>query len=213
MATLREKYHEIGNTLNRIRFTASFIKSQLLTLAVSKEEKTIFENALEKFDLLEKSVIEADQDILDLKNMMYRFADPDSDIKRILSDIKKKNSGIKIFILEDEEEICEMMKISYERRGFVVNYAITGEMAFEKINDFKPDIVVLDVHLPSKISGIDVLKKIKAQMPGTACLIVTKEDKQDVLEQIEKIGVEGILQKPLTLQQIDSKVNGIIAKF
>ncbi len=213
MPTLREKYHEIGNKLNKIRFTASFIKSQLLALTISDEEKILFEKTLAKFDILEKGVIEADQDIIDLKNIGCRFVDPDVDIGQIWLDIKKKNSGIKIFVLEDEEEICEMIKISYERRGFIVDFAVTGETAFEKIKRFKTDIVLLDVHLPSKISGIDVLKEIKTHMPGTACVIVTKEDKQDVLEEIDKIGVEGILRKPVTLQQIDAKINEIITKF
>jgi two-component system nitrogen regulation response regulator NtrX len=66
-----------------------------------------------------------------------------------------------ILIIDDEASICSSLKGILEDEGFLVKTADSGEEGLELLKRQNVDLVLLDIWLP-KMSGIDVLKKIKA---------------------------------------------------
>lgn len=68
----------------------------------------------------------------------------------------------KIFILDDEEDILEVLTEALNSVGFHdIDTAIRGEEALEKIAQKKYDLLLLDIMMPEGINGIDVLDKVK----------------------------------------------------
>jgi CheY-like chemotaxis protein len=68
----------------------------------------------------------------------------------------------RIMVVDDEENIRFLYKEELEDEGFSVELAKNGEEALEKLPDFKPDLITLDIKMPG-MNGIEVLKRILEQ--------------------------------------------------
>jgi DNA-binding response OmpR family regulator len=68
----------------------------------------------------------------------------------------------RIMVVDDEENIRFLYKEELEDEGFLVELAKNGEEALEKLPDFKPDLITLDIKMPG-MNGIEVLKRIREQ--------------------------------------------------
>ena len=68
----------------------------------------------------------------------------------------------RIMVVDDEENIRFLYKEELEDEGFAVELAQNGEEALEKLPDFKPDLITLDIKMPG-MNGIEVLKRIREQ--------------------------------------------------
>lgn len=66
----------------------------------------------------------------------------------------------KIFIVEDNADIREIYRLAFELAGFIVDASENGLDAVSRIEEVKPDLVLLDIMLP-EMSGFDVLTTIK----------------------------------------------------
>jgi DNA-binding response OmpR family regulator len=77
-------------------------------------------------------------------------------------------AGEKILAVDDEESIRRLVSITLQNRGFVVDTAVDGEDAIDKIALSMPHLVVLDVMMP-KMNGWEVRKRLRAD-PKTADL-------------------------------------------
>jgi len=72
----------------------------------------------------------------------------------------KSTKNIKILIVEDDRDICEMYAITFMRKGFTVYTAPDGKEAIQKFKNKSPDLVLLDIMMPN-VDGFQVLKEIR----------------------------------------------------
>lgn len=86
--------------------------------------------------------------------------------------------------------------------------AKTGEEALQIFEEFRPEIVLLDINMP-KVDGLTVAKKIKQIAPTTKIAIITGYNYFDYAQTAIKIGVEDYILKPIS----KSDVSEIIAKL
>lgn len=68
---------------------------------------------------------------------------------------------MKIFIIEDERILANVLEEKFTQEDFEVKVAYSGEEADATLKKFRPDIILLDLILPKK-SGFDVLKDLKS---------------------------------------------------
>jgi len=113
----------------------------------------------------------------------------------------------KVLVVDDEVDVCEVMARSLPRRLNVeVAVCSDGAAVAEKARTFKPDLVLLDIHLPGHM-GWDVLRDIRAFDPGVKIVIVTaifavpREDEELILKE-----TSGYLTKPVELDDICDKI-------
>lgn len=69
----------------------------------------------------------------------------------------------KIFIIEDEQSLREILAERLKDAGFEIEVAIDGAEALDKLKTITPDVILLDIILP-KIDGFTVLEKIKEDL-------------------------------------------------
>ena len=101
----------------------------------------------------------------------------------------------RMLIVDDERDICELLKEFFEGKGFAVLSAFSGEEALGKLQESEADIVLLDILLPG-LSGIEVLKRIKEQRPKVRVIMVTAIDQIDLRSQAQQYGAAGYITKP-----------------
>lgn len=67
----------------------------------------------------------------------------------------------KILIVEDDHKLQDLFKSELEKEQYIVIQAFNGESALSLVTQEKPDLVLLDIMLPNKMNGFEVLKQIK----------------------------------------------------
>ena len=116
----------------------------------------------------------------------------------------------KLLVVDDEAEICDFLKTFFEERDFEVQTAHSGKEALEIAGKSKPQVILLDIHMP-EMDGMIVLKKIKEQYPGTKVIMVTAIETQEKIEEAMRLGADNYITKPLSLEYLEKDVQEKIA--
>lgn len=112
-----------------------------------------------------------------------------------------------VLIVDDEENICLLFKDIFEREGFIVYTAASGQEAMELFKKFKPQACIIDVHMPfSDFDGIEVLRRVKEVDKKTICTMVTRVDDAEVMSNAAYLGAEEYLIKPVRLEMLQKLV-------
>ena len=103
----------------------------------------------------------------------------------------------KIMIVDDESDFREMLKIMLTKEGFVTETAVNGSDFLEKVDDFHPDIVTLDVMMPGlKTERILEQLKIKECKPKIILLTVVRYSEDEEKKLLEKKYIVDNIKKP-----------------
>ena len=121
-------------------------------------------------------------------------------------------SAKKMLVVDDEIEICAFLKTFFEERDFEVRTANSGETAIEDIEKVKPQVVLLDVHMPG-MDGMHVLREIKARYPAIKVIMVTALETREKIEEAMRLGADNYITKPLSLEYLEKDVQEKIAQL
>lgn len=118
----------------------------------------------------------------------------------------------KILIVEDDKFLRDLLERKLEKEEFVIETAIDGEEAIDKINGWLPDLILLDLIIP-KIDGFEVLKQTKDK-PATKdipIVVLSNLGQQEEVERGLGLGAADYLVKAhLTPDEIISKIKKIL---
>jgi len=101
----------------------------------------------------------------------------------------------KILIVDDEEDICTLLKAQLTSEGFDVTGVYSGTKAIDELQARDYDIAIIDVRLPD-INGVEILRTIRKSKPGTFVIMITAYDDPIYQQEAEKLGVASYLFKP-----------------
>lgn len=101
----------------------------------------------------------------------------------------------KVLIVEDEFIVANDLQLILKQAGYMVTgIAVSAEEAYEHIAKNKPDLVLLDIYLEGKQSGIDIAKKLKTE--NIAFVYLSANSNQTILEEAKRTDPYGFLVKP-----------------
>jgi signal transduction histidine kinase len=117
----------------------------------------------------------------------------------------------KILVVEDERDISKVISINLKIEGMDVVVAYDGPAALERINESKPDCVVLDVMLP-RISGWDILKYIKANPDTKDIPVVMVTGQSGERDQLRGLGAGAVkyITKPFSPVTLAETIKGLL---
>lgn len=117
-----------------------------------------------------------------------------------------------ILVVEDDSDICSLLKFTLEQNEYSVVTADNGKDALLLLKEHKPDLILLDLMLP-RLSGTDVLKTICYKMESSIPVIIisAKTDESDIVTLLE-LGADDYLPKPFSLKVLLVKVKTLIQK-
>lgn len=129
--------------------------------------------------------------------------------KKILnSNNQGSSSGKKILIIEDDRFLRELIARKLSDEGFVIIEAVDGEEGIKKIKEKKPDLVLLDLILPS-IDGFEVLSQIKKEesLKSIPVIILSNLGQKEEVEKGLKLGaVDYLIKAHFTPGEIIEKI-------
>lgn len=106
---------------------------------------------------------------------------------------------IRVVIADDQNLICDGIKIILDSQSDieVVATAENGQKAVEYATAYQPDVMLLDIKMPV-MSGLEALRKIKADFPDIAVIMLTTFDPDEFIISAFKEGADGFLLKDTT---------------
>lgn len=114
--------------------------------------------------------------------------------------------SFRIFYVEDEGNLAMIVKETLILKGYIVQLETDGQHAMRNIADFKPDICVLDVMLPT-VDGFSLGKYIRNKYPQIPIIFLTaKSQPKDVLEGFSSGGTD-YLKKPFSIEELIARIN------
>lgn len=116
---------------------------------------------------------------------------------------------IDILIVEDEESISNLIKISLEQASYICSTAYDGEEALEKIKKNHYDLILLDIMLP-KIDGFEIMNYIKElKIP---VIFITAVSSIDNKVKGLKLGADDYITKPFDIQELLARVEVVLRR-
>jgi DNA-binding NtrC family response regulator len=108
----------------------------------------------------------------------------------------------RILIVDDEEVIRSSISLYLRREGYQVDVCATGEEGLRQIEEMNPDLMLLDVKLPT-LGGFEVLKRIKEIKDDLIVIMITAYGSIESAVQAMKDGAYDYITKPLDLDELD----------
>ncbi|HMP32398.1 MAG TPA: response regulator transcription factor [Saprospiraceae bacterium] len=113
----------------------------------------------------------------------------------------------RILIVDDEEDILELLKYNLQREGYVVETALEGNSAIQKMHIFNPHLVILDIMMPG-MDGIEVCEKIRTfeSFKNTVIVFLTARSESFTQMTAYDTGGDDFVNKPIKLNVFKSRI-------
>jgi two-component system response regulator RegX3 len=115
-----------------------------------------------------------------------------------------------VLVVEDEEAFVDALTVGLRREGFIVEVARDGGEALERFNAVNPDLVLLDVMLPT-ISGIDVCREIRKRSKVPIIMVTAKSSEIDTVVGLE-VGADDYVTKPYRLRELVARIRAVLRR-
>ena len=124
---------------------------------------------------------------------------------------EKTPANLKILLVEDDEDTRYLMQLEMERRGYRVIEADDGEKAVALAEQEHPDIILMDLSLPS-MDGLEATKQIREidQMRAVPIVAVTAHQETDFRESAKASGFDAYVTKPIDFDWLSELIVGLL---
>jgi CheY-like chemotaxis protein len=113
--------------------------------------------------------------------------------------------GKKVLIIEDEEMLADNIMAFLQRSDCEVRVAGDARRAMDILDDFAPEVVVLDYHLPG-LNGFQTLDAIRQRM-SCDCVLITGHPSDEIHAGVRQRGIRDVLFKPFPLHELVAALN------
>lgn len=118
--------------------------------------------------------------------------------------------GLKIMVVDDDSNICELLRLYLEKEGFEAIIAPNGAKALEMFDTEKPDLMLLDVMMP-QLDGWQVCREIRKK---SACPIIMLTAKGEVFDKVLglELGADDYVVKPFEAKEVIARVKAVLRR-
>lgn len=118
---------------------------------------------------------------------------------------------IRILVVDDEEDLCEILQFNLESEGFIVDTAYSAEQALKILSD-EHELILLDVMMEG-MSGFKMAEKIRKEQKRTVPIIflTAKDTENDMLTGFS-IGGDDYIAKPFSVKEVSARVKAVLKR-
>lgn len=117
----------------------------------------------------------------------------------------------KILIIDDEAPIRDVLSASLKDEGYQVFLAQDGESGLKALREVQPDIVFLDIWMPGKYDGVEVLTMARKEFPHIEFVMISGHGTIETAVKSTKLGAWDFIEKPLSMDKILIVISNILS--
>ena len=118
---------------------------------------------------------------------------------------------MKLLLVEDSIQLNKALTTVLKRNAYIVDSAFDGEEALLYIDQYKYDVIILDIMLP-KINGLDVLKRVRTNKIDTPIIMLTaKSTTEDKIHGLD-LGADDYLPKPFVVEELLARIRALLRR-
>ncbi len=115
-----------------------------------------------------------------------------------------------VLVADDEPRITKLVSIALGEEGFRVVTASGGEDALRKAEEYRPDIVLLDIVMPD-LDGIEVMRQLREHRPVPVILLTAKGSTADKAKGLD-LGADDYVAKPFHPDELAARVRAVLRR-
>ena len=116
----------------------------------------------------------------------------------------------KVLVIDDDKNTCELLRLYLEKEGYNAMISYDGEEAVVKFNALKPDIVLLDIMLPT-LDGWQVCREIRKKSNVPILMITAKGETFDKVLGLE-LGADDYIVKPFEIKEVLARIKAVYSR-
>lgn len=116
----------------------------------------------------------------------------------------------KILVVDDDLNICELLKLYLENEGYTAYVSNDGQAAVEMFNEKSPDLVLLDIMLP-KMDGWQVCREIRKTSSVPIIMLTAKGETFDKVLGLE-LGADDYVTKPFDSKEVMARIKAVLRR-
>ena len=128
-------------------------------------------------------------------------------IKTVMTDQPKKQ----ILVVDDEPRMVRFVKMNLDLEGYLTLEANTGVQALEKVREYNPNLVLLDVEMPG-LDGFETLKRIREISEAAVIMLTVRSDEEDRIKGLD-LGADDYVTKPFSPRELSSRIRAVLRRF
>jgi len=125
-------------------------------------------------------------------------------------DSLEQNTPRLILIVDDEARMRRFIRMNLELEGYQVIEADNGLVALERVRQYTPELVIMDVMMP-QMDGFETLKLLREISTVPVILLTVKDDEEDKIYGLG-LGADDYVTKPFSPRELSSRVNAVLRR-
>ena len=115
-----------------------------------------------------------------------------------------------ILLIDDDENICKVVKLYLEKEGLGIFVAEDGPTGLALFSEHNPDLVLLDIMMPG-MDGIEVIKRIRKESNVPVIMLTAKSDTFDKVLALE-LGADDYIVKPFEPKELIARIKAVLRR-
>ena len=120
-------------------------------------------------------------------------------------------SAGRILVVDDEPQIRRTLRTALTAAGYEVDDARTGEQALEKVREYRPDLVLLDINMPG-MGGLAACRTIRADTGVGIIMLTVRNSEQDKIEALDA-GADDFVTKPFSTPELLARIRAALRRL
>ena len=117
----------------------------------------------------------------------------------------------KLLVVDDDSNICDVLKLYFENEGYKVKTANDGIEGLNSFKIYEPDLVLLDIMMPKK-DGWQVCREIREISSKPVIMITAKGDVFDKVLGLE-LGADDFIVKPFDMKELSARIKAVLRRY
>ncbi len=140
----------------------------------------------------------------------------DNNLTKLIFEIEKIKQeeftmGTKLLVVDDDANICEMVRLYLEKEGYEVKTAVDGVEGVSYFKMYEPDLVLLDIMLPRK-DGWQVCREIREISTKPIIMVTAKGEVFDKVLGLE-LGADDFMVKPFDMKELSARIKAVLRRY
>lgn len=123
----------------------------------------------------------------------------------------QSGNGRRVLVVDDEESITELVAMALRYEGFTVETASAGYPALARLEEFRPDLLVLDVMLPD-VDGFTIAERVRRERRDVPVLFLTARDATEEKVRGLTIGGDDYVTKPFSVAELVARIHAVLRR-